>query len=115
MAIEFEHEINEKQSYNLVINRSGKDNKQTVIKNGKIIIDQLLHIKHIEIDEIDIGALVYEGVYTPIYAEPWASQQAKIGNILPESYKNVTELGHNGSWTFSFTSPFYMWLLENLY
>ena len=114
-VIEFEHEVNENESHSLVINRSGKDIKQTVIKNEKIIIDQLLHIKHIEIDEIDIGALVYEGVYTPIYAEPWASQQAKLGNKLPESYKNVTTLGHNGTWTFSFTSPFYMWLLENLY
>ena len=84
-------------------------------EDGKIIKDQLLNIKSIEIDEIDIGALVYEGVYRPEYPEPCASQQRKAGKELPETLKNVTQMGHNGTWTFTFTSPFYMWLLENLY
>ena len=113
--IEFEHELEESKSYNLIINRLNKDAKQTIVKDGKIIKDQRLHIKSIEIDEIDIGSLVYDGVYKPNYPEPWASQQAKAGNKLPETLKNVTQMGHNGTWTLSFTSPFYMWLLENLY
>lgn len=114
-VIEFEHELAEGEHYNLVINRSGKDITQTVMENGVIVKDQLLHIKSIEIDEIDIGALVYAGVYTPHYPEPWASQQATAGIKLPESFKNVTAMGHNGRWEFTFSSPFYMWLLENLY
>ena len=113
--IEFEHEVEEGKSYSLIVDRLGKDKTQTVIKDGKIVKDQLLHIKSIEIDEIDIGGLVYEGVYKPEYPEPWATQQIKAGNKLPETLKNVTTMGHNGTWTFSFTSPFYMWLLENLY
>jgi len=113
--IEFEHKLEDSKSYNLVINRSGKNKRETVVEDGKIVKDQLLHIKSIEIDEIDIGSLVYEGVYRPEYPEPWASQQAKTGNKLPETIKNSPGLGHNGTWTFTFTSPFYMWLLENLY
>ena len=113
--IEFEHELEENKSYNLIINRSGKNKRETVVEDGKIVKDQLLHIKSIEIDEIDIGALVYEGVYKPNYPEPWATQQAKAGNKLPETFKNVNRIGHNGTWTFTFESPFYMWLLENLY
>ena len=114
--IEFEHELEEGKDYSLIINRSGKGRKQTVINDkGDILKDQLLHIKSIEIDEIDIGALMYEGVYTPQYPEPWASQQRESGNELQESFKNVTQMGHNGEWKFTFTSPFYMWLLENLY
>ena len=113
--IEFEHELEENKSYNLTINRSGKDKRQTIVENEKIIKDQLLHIKYIEIDDIDIGSLVYEGVYKPEYPEQWATQQAKAGNKLPETFKNVTKMGHNGTWTFTFSSPFYMWLLENLY
>ena len=35
-----------------------------------------------EVDEIDIGALVYEGVYTPEYPEPWASQQRASGDRI---------------------------------
>ena len=113
--IEFEHEFEENKSYNFIIDRLGKDKNQTIVENEKIIKDQLLHIKSIEIDEIDIGALVYEGVYKPNYPEPWATQQAKAGNKLPETFKNVNRIGHNGTWTFTFESPFYMWLLENLY
>jgi hypothetical protein len=114
-VIEFEHEFTEGEKFSLIIERLGKDKKQTVLENGKIIKDQLLHIKFIEIDEIDIGALVYEAVYTPAYPEPWASQQKQAGNALPESFKNVTTMGHNGRWELGFASPFYMWLLENLY
>ena len=114
-VIEFEHELKEGEQYSLIIERSGKDIRQTVVENGQIIKDQLLHIKSIEIDEIDIGALVYSGLYTPQYPEPWASQQRQAGNALPESFKNVTSMGHNGRWELGFTSPFYMWLLENLY
>ena len=115
-VIEFEHEFTEGEKYELIIKRSGKIKGQAVTnENGDIIKDQLLHIKGIEIDEIDIGALVYEGVYTPVYPEPWATQQREAGVELQESFKNVTCMGHNGTWTFKFASPFYMWLLENLY
>jgi len=113
--IEFEYELTEGEHYKLIIERSGKDFRQTVVEDGQITKDQLLHIKSIEIDEIDIGALVYEGLYTPKYPEPWATQQKQAGKELPESFKNVTTMGHNGRWELSFISPFYMWLLENLY
>jgi len=115
-VIEFEAELTEESEYNLIIERSGKGKNQTVLDDkGKISKDQLLHIKRIEIDEIDIGSLVYEGVYTPKYPEPWATQQRESGNDLKDSFKNVTELGFDGTWNFKFASPFYMWLLENLY
>jgi len=114
--IEFEHELEEDKEYNLIIKRSGKTKNQTLInEKGDILKDQLLHIKSMEIDEIDTGALVYEGIYTPKYPEPWATQQREAGTKLEESFKNVTQMGHDGEWKFKFASPFYMWLLENLY
>ena len=114
--VEFEHECTEGEKSELIIIRSGKDYNQTVVnEKGDLLKDQLLHIKSIEIDEIDIGALVYEGVYTPEYPEPWASQQREAGIELQESFNNVTKMGHNGTWQLKFESPFYMWLLENLY
>ena len=115
-VIEFEHEFEAGKESSLVIMRSGKGKNQTVInEKGDILKDQLLNIKNMEIDEIDIGALVYEGVYTPRYKEPWATQQREAGVELQESFKNVTQMGHDGKWEFKFESPFYMWLLENLY
>ena len=119
--IEFEAEVDSGAELdsgakcNLIIDRSGKSRNQTVMNQNKIVRDQLLHIKSIEIDEIDIGALVYEGVYTPRYPELWAQQQRSQGIKLQETFKNVTAMGHNGEWKFKFESPFYMWLLENLY
>ena len=114
--IEFEHELAEGKKSELIIKRSGKLVNQTVVNDkGDLLKDQLLHIKSIEIDEIDLGALVYEGVYTPRYPEPWATQQREAGTELKESFKNVTVMGHDGTWRFKFESPFYMWLLENLY
>ena len=114
--IEFEHEFPEGEGYNLIIKRLGKSKNQTILnEKGDILKDQLLHIKSIEIDEIDIGALVYEGVYTPQYPEPWATQQREAGFELQHSFKNATKMGHDGEWRLVFASPFYMWLLENLY
>ena len=114
--IEFEAELVEGKKYELIINRSGKGKNQTVVnENGDLIKDQLLHIKSIEIDEINIGGLVFNGVYTPEYPEPWATQQRESGQDLKDSFKNVTKMGFNGEWNFKFESPFYMWLLENLY
>jgi len=115
-VIEFEHECEEDKLYQLVIKRSNKSNGQTVVnEKGDILKDQLLNIKTISIDDIDLGSLIYEGVYTPNYPEPWATQQKKQGHELKTSFTNVTQMGHNGTWTFGFTSPFYMWLLHNLY
>ena len=115
-VIEFDQIVEEGKEYELIIKRSGKTTSQTVVNDkGDILNDQLLNIKGIEIDEIDIGSLVYEGIYTPEYPEPWATQQREAGTELKESFKNVTQMGHNGEWRFKFLSPFYMWLLENLY
>ena len=115
IKIEFEHTLENETSHTLNIIRTGKTEQETVLENDTIIKDQLLNIKYMEIDEIDLGALTYDGVYTPEYPERWATQQRDKGVNLPKSFKNVTQMGHNGIWTFNFTSPFYMWLLENLY
>ena len=116
ILIEFEHECTEGEKYQLILNRRGKDNSQTILNDkGDITHDQMLHIKSIQIDEIDIGGLVYEGIYKPTYPEPWFSEQKNQGHEHPESFKNVIQMGHNGTWTLAFESPFYMWLLENLY
>jgi len=114
--IEFEAEVDEDKKVDLIINRSNKGVNQTVVnEKGDILKDQLLHIKRIEIDEIDLGSLVFTGLYTPKYPEPWATQMAESGRELRESFTNVTQMGHNGEWKFTFITPFYMWLLENLY
>ena len=115
-VLQFHHELGENNLYDLCIYRGNKHHKQTILgKDGNIDKDQVLHIKSVEIDDIDIGALVFEAVYMPEYPKQWADQQKKEGVKLPETFKNCTNMGFNGTWKFSFGSPFYMWLLENLY
>ena len=101
-VIEFEHEFTEGEKSELIIERSGKLANQTVVNDkGDLLKDQLLHIKSIEIDEIDIGALVYEGVYTPqIIQNHGPHNRRQAGSELTESFKNVTCMGHNGKWSF---------------
>ena len=113
---DIDKEHGENNLYDLCIYRGNKHHKQTILgADGKIEKDQVLHIKSVEIDDIDIGALVYDAVYTPEYPKQWAEQQRKEGAKLPESFKNCVNIGFNGTWKFTFGSPFYMWLLENLY
>ena len=114
--IEFEAECEEDKIHTLTIIRDNKTKGQSVVnENGDLMKDQLLHIKSIEIDEIQLGNLLYTGTYTPTYPEPWATQQKEAGKELPLTWTNVDRMGHNGKWEISFNSPFYMWLLENLY
>jgi hypothetical protein len=71
----------------------------------------VLNIDSIEVDEIDLGNLLWTAsIYNPIYPDCYADQEQK--NI-----KDITEcvtLGWNGMWRLPFTSPFYIWLLENI-
>jgi len=104
-----EHELEEGKKCDLVLDRMGKSQDQVVIdEKGDIIKDQLLHIKSIKIDGMDIGPLIYDGVYTPRYPEPWATKQKQKGK-LQQSFTYATEMGHNGTWQFTFTPPFRPW------
>ena len=120
-VIEFEYEMKSEQQYNLIINRSGKGRNQTIInEKGDILKDQLLHIKSINIDEIDIGALVFDGVYTPTYPEPWYSDEVAAGRKPKETVGNGEDgsacmfMGWEGRYELKFSTPLYEWLLENI-
>ena len=113
--VEFEYEMTEDQEYRLIINRSGKQGKSNLTNtdtdHGVVWPEQ---IESQTVADED-GKIIYDGVYTPRYPEPWVTRQRESGAKIPESFKNVTQLGHDGEWKLTFSSPFYMWLLENLY
>jgi hypothetical protein len=93
-----------------------KTTSDTVLDaDGNIIEDLLLNIDSIEVDEIDLGTLLWTASdYKPNYPEIYQIEMSKQGKDLPVSVKNCVNLGWNGCWTLSFTSPFYIWLLENI-
>lgn len=101
----------EQTFHSLEIILKDKDKYQTVVEGDKIIKDQLLIIEGLEIDHISLQNVVYEQKYYPEYNPEYLEQNSN----LPTYVKNTTTLGHNGRWELLFTSPFYLWLLENLY
>lgn len=87
----------------------------TIDQDGNILDDLLLNIDSIEIDEIDLGSLKWTiSDYQPVYPERYKAEVFRRGDNLPDSVKNCVNLGWNGKWVLPFTSPFYIWLLENI-
>ena len=110
-VISFSKELIE-GDHTLQIRLLDKQNHHTKIdESGNILADQLINIKQIEIDEIELDYLFYSlGKYHKQMNDnaefPFYEAEA-----LPDSYKN---LGWNGEWRLHFTVPTYMWFLENL-
>ena len=73
-----------------------------------IVKDLLLHIKSVEIDDIDLGHLTYS------LSEYRINNPVEYNGEIVRVLKNCTDLGWNGSWQISWENPFYIWLLENL-
>jgi hypothetical protein len=106
----------EEGNHSLEIVLQNKSDQDTVMdQKGNILSDLLLNIDSIEIDDIDLGPLVWTcSIYKPDYPKSYVQHCESIGhNLLPELQECVN-LGWNGRWILSFTSPFYIWLLENI-
>ena len=106
--IEFTADISENSENTLFVRLDNKTNQDTIIKDGVIINDMLLNVKSIEIDEIDLGSLIWShSTFKPDHPQ-------KYNNEIIKELKNCVNLGWNGTYTLPFTSPFYIWLLENI-
>lgn len=67
-----------------------------------IVKDMLLNIKSVEIDEIDLANMIF-------------TKSEFVGDDAARPVLDkCIDLGWNGTWTLSFESPFYIWLLENI-
>jgi len=108
---EFEVEVPEgNQTLEIsLLNKFSSDTKKD--SNGNIVDDMLLTIDSIEIEEIDIGNLKWSASsYFPIYPSDYLDEtQKQISEV-----KECVNMGWNGTWKLPFSTPFYMWLLENL-
>ena len=101
--VEFDAEVSEGTVY-LKIRLENKTDSDTIENEDKsaIVKDMLLHIRSVEIDEINLGNFIY-------------TKSSFVGDDpnRPNLDKCI-DLGWNGSWTLTFESPFYIWLLENI-
>lgn len=106
--IEFDAEIVE-GAHEFKVRLENKTDRDTETDgHGNILNDMLLNIESIEIDEIDLGSLLWT-------ASEFRADKEKIVNGEDMSLlKNCVTLGWNGTYVIKFDSPFYLWLLENL-
>jgi hypothetical protein len=97
----------------LFLNKTMYDTKLDA--SGNIVSDLLLNIDSIEIDDIDIGNLKWTASnYTPIYPVSYKQHVLSTEQQIANELTNCVNLGWNGTWSLPFTSPFYIWLLENI-
>jgi hypothetical protein len=102
--IEFAAELEEDSKNRLQIRLENKEDNDTIENDDKtaIIKDLLLNINSIEIDDISLEQLM------------WDSSEFVADDPARPVLKQCVNLGWNGTYILEFTSPFYLWLLENI-
>jgi hypothetical protein len=102
--VEFTADLDEGTTNRLKIRLENKTDQDTIESEDKsaIVKDMLLNIKSIEIDQISINQLMWD-----------SSKFIADSPAIPTLVKCVN-LGWNGTYVLEFTTPFYLWLLENL-
>lgn len=107
--IEFDLDLDETEHL-LEIRLENKEDKDTVQLEDLVTIekDMLLNIETLSIDNIDVTNLKWSKSRYVL------DKPAEVEGKMITEYERCCNLGHNGSWKFAFTSPFYIWLLENL-
>jgi hypothetical protein len=92
--------------HELTFEMFGKQPEHTKIDNaGNIVLDAMLSVLGIEIDGIDINQIAQ---FQAIYHHDFNGTQVPIEN------KFYGLLGCNGIVRLKFTTPIYLWLLENM-
>ena len=105
--IAFEYDINDDDGeHKLQIVLAGKTTDHTrVDADGNIIKDATLTISNIVIDDISINQLFLDKC---VYTHDFNGTQPEI----QDSFHGV--MGCNGTISFEFSTPIYLWLLENM-
>ena len=73
--------------------------------DGNITSDTLLKISNVQVDDIDISLLLNP---KSIYSHNFNGSQSEIED------KFYGDMGCNGTVSLKFTTPIYLWLLENM-
>lgn len=111
--VEFDCEVEEEVNHVLRIRLDNKQVTDTVTDisdpdNHVIVKDMLLNIEEIEVDDIELGTLVQmKSTFKYDAPHDWPEPNST-------EWVNCVNLGFNGTYELPFSSPFYIWLLENI-
>lgn len=97
----------------LTVEFLNKTNQDTVADRG---LDKAVIIESVSFFGITDPRFVWQGVYTPDYPEPWATEQRNQGVVLKQQLTNQTYLAWNGKWMLTFKIPVFTWIhqVQNL-
>jgi hypothetical protein len=106
-TMQLQHEISDADGeHELTFELFGKLPEHTKITDtGEILSDAMLEINNITLDEINIDQIFQS---LAIYRHDFNGTQA------PADDKFYGSIGCNGTVTLKFTTPIYLWLLENM-
>ena len=111
--VEFDCKVEEDTEHVLRIKFDNKTTEDTITDvtdpdNHVIVKDMLLNLLDIEVDDIELSTLTQMlGVFK--YDEP---QDFPVPGATELPY--CVNFGFNGTYELKFSSPFYLWLLENI-
>ena len=106
-TMQLQHEISDADGeHELTFELFGKLPEHTKItETGEIVSDALLEISNITLDDIDLDQ---------IFQLLAAYRHDFNGSQTPADHKFYRHMGCNGIVTLKFTTPIYLWLLENM-
>jgi hypothetical protein len=104
--VQISHDLlNDEKDHVMTIELSGKTEQHTIVdEQGEIAQDLLVKIHDIFLDDVDISQLV------------WAKSQYRhdFNGSQPEILDQFFgDMGCNGKIEFQFSTPAYLWILEN--
>ena len=105
-------ELELKQGENLLdvnLNIESEDNISLTFLNKDDMDNNIVEIKKILIDDIDLQHFIFEGIFTPIYNNEWYNS---LDIKPPKFYQPGTEMRHNGSWVLPIKTPIWKMLME---
>lgn len=103
-----EHDFNDQDGvdHELIIEMMGKTSQHTVLdQQGNIVSDSLLEIKNLALDGIDVTSVL--NTITQYCHDNNGSQPMQQHDFFGS-------MGCNGQVILKFSSPLYLWLLENI-
>lgn len=113
LKVNFNADVNEGEN-NLIIDFYNRNYVKDVILGQDGLPEKFtgIEVKNVSIDEIHLGHIPYYKSSQYIY-EPWYLKQGNK-DLYPNPRKEDMQLSWNGRWILPFTSPLYIWLLDNL-
>lgn len=104
----FSYNINDddEREHELRVVMSGKTTNHTKVDvDGNIVKDVLISITNVNLDDIDINHIFEDKT---VYTHDFNSTQPELQDTF-HGY-----MGCNGTLSFQFSTPIYLWLLENM-